>query len=293
MIVKNKFELVYDRSGDLANIVNLRNPTLSAYKISQNDLNYVSNMADMYGKSRNHSAFKIVSKHMKRCIVLDFSQYPLPGFTNVEKQPFLNVNILGKGLVSDYSSADVYALYLYTIANNLFSLKKPFKSTVDEHLSAFIFATFMKLFGKKAGLLGSYRDMIPKLRFIIWLYVSVSMGGEANTEILRRKLALQTDLPSLDEINLNYDFTSIKEFLRCINDNRIIPISENLFSSRIINLTGVSSLPIFEDISRFFATMIAVNVKGNSIFSTYWTKVRPDLYQKLLYIGMKNLNAIA
>ena len=91
------------------------------------------------------------------------------------------------------------------------------------------------------------------------------------------------------DLKLDYDFTSIKGFLNAINDNDIIPISDFKFSTNIINVAGMASLPMFEDISRFFATLLASTIPGNSNFSYYWSKVNPGLYNKLNNIGLASL----
>ena len=63
-------------------------------------------------------------------------------------------------------------------------------------------------------------------------------------------------------------------------------VSINSFSNQVINYAGVSALPMFEDCSRFFAILISSNVPGSKIFSSYWSKVRSDLFKKIVSKGM-------
>lgn len=292
MFNKDKFELIYGRSGELYNIVPLRKSTLSAFQVSKADEEHIKRLCLVYGASRGHTSTKIIEKYINTVKIINLPDYPLTGFVNVEGIPYFNISTIPVSLVSDFTPADVYAGYIYTIALYLFSSKTPFNQNVEEHVSAFYFAVFMKVFGKKSGLLGSYMNLIPKLRFIIAMYVHCGVFGLPDTDDARKKLALSVNLYNIDDIKLDYNFKSSKDFLKCINENRIIPISENVFSSKIINMGGVNSLPMFEDVNRFFSVLLASTISGNIIFSPYWSKVRPDLYKKLVYIATKNLAVI-
>ena len=290
MIVKDKFELIYGRSGDVYNIMPFSSATLSAYELDANEKEHVVNLAKIYARSKDHFTNHIVLDNIDSVTVVNFPDYPLPGFINREKKAYINVAVIPSPLASDYSSADIYSLYVYALSLLSFTKNKPFSEAIEEHISNYIFATFMRMFGKKAGLLGSYKNMIPKLRFLISLYVRTSLMGIPDDINSRRKLASRYYI-DINSVNLeNYDFSLIRDFLKSINENRIIPLSDNRFSTQIINIGGLTSLPIFEDVSRFFATMIALSVKGTSLFNPYWAKVRPDLYQKIIYLGSKALH---
>ena len=288
-MTKQKFELIYGRSGDLYNIVPLRSATLSAFAVPHHDLEHIKRLCLVYGTSRGHGLFKVVEKYIDKVKVINLVDYPLGGFVNVEGIPYVNISSIPVSLISDFSPADVYSLYLYTISLYLFTTKEPFGESIEEHIAAYYFAIFMKVFGKKSGLLGSYMDMIPKLRFIIFMYVHCGVMGGTDSPAVRKKIALQVNLYDIQSMNLDFDFSSSKDFLKCINENRIIPLSENVFSSKIINIGGVSSLPMFEDANRFFSTILASTVSGNIVFTTFWSKIRTDLFQKLIYISTKNL----
>lgn len=293
MYLKERFELVYDRSGDLYNIVPLRQTTLSAYELDKTDVDYIKNLVNIYGKTKGHSAFPIISKYINEIKVINFPNYPLPGFVNIENIPYVNISALPVSLISDFSPTDMYTLFLYGISLYLFTTKGLIDASVEEHIASFYFALFMKVFGKKSGLTGSYRDLIPRLRFLIWMYTHCGVLGLEDTEIVRKKIALQSELTDINAVKADYDFKSIKQLLKSINQNRIIPLSETVFSKKMIDVGGINSLPIFEDPSRFFATLMCVTVQGNTIFSSYWSKVRTDLFQKLVYIGSKNMNRVA
>jgi hypothetical protein len=192
--------------------------------------------------------------------------------------------------ISDYSTTDMYTLFLYTASLRAFITSNSIPDDADELISSFIFSVFMKMYRKKAGLAGSYRDLIPKLAFIIWLYTYVGMLGHEDTITARRKIAgnLYT---SFEDLKLDgFNFSSITDVLKCLNENGIITTSTNSFSTQVINYGGVASLPLFEDPSRFFATLISTTVPGSRVFASYWAKVRPDLFKKVISKGLLYLS---
>ena len=99
--------------------------------------------------------------------------------------------------------------------------------------------------------------------------------------MLNTRLKINSD----KELDLKYDFENISEFLKCINDNRIVSISDNTFSTSVINIAGVVSLPMFEDASRLFASILSSRVSGNHVFSSYWIKASKEIYEKMTKRG--------
>ena len=113
------------------------------------------------------------------------------------------------------------------------------------------------------------------------------MGVKQNEELYNKLAGMMHT--NYDDLDLKYDFRSTKEFLKAINGNNIVPISENVFSTKVINMYGTASLPLFEDISRFYSGIIASTVPGNGVFSGFLSKVNTTLYDKLVYITLKNM----
>jgi hypothetical protein len=287
MIVKEKFELVYGKMGEIYNVMPMSESSLSAFLLDTSDNYHIMNLAKIYAKSKNHVSSEIVLSKLESVKCVRMPQYPLPGFVSKQMVPYINVATIPTPSASDFSSPDIYSMYLYSIALASFIKNESFQSAIEEHVTNYIFACFMKFYAKRSGLLGSYQDMIPRLRFLIHLYITCSMMGNFDNEATRKKIASKYFIP-LTAMKLDgYDFTKIKDLLKAINHNNIVPLSDNIFSTQVVNIGGAASLPIFEDVSRFFATMLAVSVKGNTQFNSYWVKVRPDLYHKIEIIGSK------
>lgn len=285
MIVKNKFELVYSKDGDVFNVLPIRSHTLEAFKIPNEDTAHLKILATAYGRSRGGTDF--VSKNLDACSIVRMEKYPLPAFLTEDGIPVINISILPGKYVSDFSSSDIYALFLYSLLLKIFIIKKPFKKDIEDDITNLFIYVFMKLFGKKHGLLGSYKEKIPTLKSILSLYVNTSMMGNKLDTTLLNKVSNKYFI-NVDELDLSEDITSTIGMLKLIKINDVIPLSENSFSSTIIKLLGVSSLPVFEDVSRFYATISASSVGGNTIFSSYFKKTNQKLFDKIIYTAMFN-----
>lgn len=285
MIVKNKFELVYSKEGEVYNILPIRSHTLEAFKIPSEDIAHLKILASAYSRSRGGTDF--VTKNLDDCTVVRMEKYPLPAFITEDGNAVINLSILPGKFVSDFSSSDIYSLFLYSLLLKIFITKKPFKKDIEDDITNLFIYVFMKLFGKKHGLMGSYKDKIPTLKSLLSLYVSSSMMGNKIDSTLLNKVSNKYFI-DIEELDLSEDITTTIGMLRSMKKNDVIPLSENSFSSTIIKLLGVASLPVFEDVSRFYATISASSVGGNTIFSSYFKKTNQKLYDKIIYTAMFN-----
>jgi hypothetical protein len=288
MKIKEKFELIYGSSGEVYNVLPLSMSTISAYKMGDSDVEHLNGLVRVYSRVKNHPATNFVNNHLEKVIPIDMEMYPLPGFVTKSGIPVINVNAISSPVITDYSASDIFAMYVYTLALHQYINISPLPDMLEEHVSAYIYSIFMKLFGKKSGLIGAYRSLQPKLRFLIGLYVHIGMFGHTMNDKATGKLAASLYFDPRG-LNLNFNFESTVDFIRSLKANNIIQISENKFSTTIINMGGVTSLPMFEDIPRLFATVLASTISGNSLFSGIWSKVNNKLFNKLVYFSLRGL----
>jgi len=288
MIVKKQFELITTKAGAVHNIVPIPKSTLAAFKVDKDDYNHLMGQISIFTKYRPHITSNIVNKYLNKCQIVRMEDYPLPGFVSELGEPVINLSAMSTTTGVDYNQFDIYSMAIYAISLYLYTSKKNIRSDNIIIVSSMIFSIFMRLYGKKSGLIGSYSYLIPKLRFLIELYVSCSMFGSEPSEKLKQKIANSLYLKYTD-LKLDFDFTSVSGFLTSINENSVISLSQHTFSSLMINRGGVVSLPIFEDISRFFATIMATSVYGTSVFAIPFSKFNKSLYPKLLSVGMSYL----
>lgn len=289
MIVKEKFELFYAKDQEVYNVPRLTRSSLSAYQIPKNDFDYLVDLINVYSRTKKHNLGEYVLNNAKKMICVKIDSYPLPGFVTKGGLGVVNLSVLPVEFISDYNSGDIYAMFLYTMCLQSFVRNRPFGNGIEQDVANMLFSIFMKMYGKKSGLIGSYQDLIPRLVFLTQLYCFVSMMGHRQSDDLYHKISSNI-YRDVSDLNLNFDFRSTNEYLRAINENRIIPISGNKLSIELLKYAGISGLPVFEDMSRFFATMVASNVSGNGQFSFFYYKVNKQLYGKLLnfaYIELK------
>lgn len=287
MRIKESFELIKDKSGhQVYNISPVASNTVKAFEVDADDNHHIKVLTKGY--ARAHGGGSYVIENMDKCLIVRMPEYPLPGFVTRDFVPVVNLSILPSQYVSDYSSPDIYSMFLYAITLQSYLKRKPFEKDIDIHISNFYISAFMKFYSKKHGLQGSYKYLIPNLQVLIGLYVhSGIMGGDINQGVIN-KLANRYYAQSASELNLNFDLSSMIGFLTALRKNNIIPISENLFSQTIINSSGLSSLPAYEDGSRLFATLVASSVSGSSVFSSFFRKINKGLYEKMVFIALQN-----
>lgn len=281
-IIKKKFELIYGKTGEIYNVLPVKKSTMKGYELSKEDYIHMTMLASAF--SRTHKGVDIVSQNIKKVGVVRLDEYPLPGFLTSDGEAFINVSVLPGAYISDYSSADIYAMFLYAICLKAYITKQPFEKDIENHISEFYIQTFMNLFGKKYGLTGSYKNLIPILQGIVAIYVKTGLMGEQLTDDVLNKISNRFYI-DVKDIDIPDDINTTFGFLKSLKTNNVIPLSENKFSTTIINISGVSSLPMFEDTSRLFATVVASAVPGNSVFSKYWRKKQTKIYEKLMNIG--------
>ena len=283
MLVKDKFNLIYQHNlSEVKNIVPVSDSMLRKLSLKQHDINHIKELIRGYSRTRGHPLSPLIEREFSSCAIIDTPDYPLPAFITPKGQCVVNMNIFSGILVSDYSPFDVFALFLYAITFKQFATRKNVKKDIIPHIEAFIFAVFMSMYGKRAGLTGSYKNLIVKLRFFIHCYVRIGLFGNPQTEPLIRQVASELYFDeSLVEYK-KYNFSNPVDFLAALRENNIIPTSENDFSQKIIARGKVVSLPMFEDISRMLATLTAASVTGNNLFSGIWKKIIPPVYLKLL-----------
>jgi len=286
MKVNSSLELL--GTGSNFNVYTLSRNSLQPYIIDKNDVNFLHVLIRAFDRTDNSRFSSLISSNLKNVLVINMPDYPLPGFCTGNFIPVVNVAVFNVTHLSDFRSPDVYSSYLYALSFTKYVKDKSIKDSLEDQVALFIFNTFMNMFGKKSGLVGSFSSLTPKLRFIISMYVHERMFGYKIDDRFRSKVSSFLNI-KYEDLKLNYDFSNPVDFLHCIKDNNIMSISENKFSSDLIKVSNVVSIPMFEDVSRLFSTIIASSIKGNNIFSNYWMKKSKDIYDKMYFYGLESL----
>ena len=283
--VKEHFNLSYQSERNVFNIFPYSDSTLSAFKIDQSETDYLITISKAYERTKRSDITEIIKDRFDKVTFVKIDDYPLPAFILKTGEPIINLSVLDVKQLTDYSAPDILSLIIYSQSLSVFSTSKLLKVSLEDLISVFYLSVFMKLFGKKSGLIGSYKNLIPKLMYIISIYVHEGIFKEKTDAQFKKMLNTRLKINSDKELDLKYDFENISEFLKCINDNRIVSISDNTFSTSVINIAGVVSLPMFEDASRLFASILSSRVSGNHVFSSYWIKASKEIYEKMTKRG--------
>jgi hypothetical protein len=289
MKVKKEFELIYGKTGKILNVLPFGQSTLKAFVLPDDEVTYLHNLVKMHVRSKAAVANNLVEKFYTQCLPVYIDDYPLPGFVIRDGTPYVNIHAINATNISDITPADIYSMFVYSLTMMGFIKADAPLDKMEGDVAAYLFAVIMKFYGKKSGIVGSHEDMIPKLKYLVRLYVHSGMMGFPDDQISRRRIATSM-YSTFDDMDLEYDFSSTEEFLKAINKNHIISISPNTFSNQIIRTGGVSSLPMFEDAVRFFATIFAGTVSGGRVFSGYWAKIMPKVFDTLYLRGLNHLN---
>ena len=288
MRIKESFELIKDKAGQqVFNISPVTANTLQAFQVDDDDKHHLQILAKGY--NRAHGGGSYVTDNMDSCLIIRMKEYPLPGFVSKDHVPVINLSVLPSQFVSDYSAPDIYSMFLYSLTLQSFIKRQPFEKDIDIHIANFYIAAFMKFFSKKHGLQGSYKHLIPNLQVIIALYVHSGIMGEEITPMIVNKLASRYYASGASSLNSKYDLSTTIGFLHTLKINNIISLSENSFSQMIINTSGLSSLPAYEDGSRFFSTLTASSISGSSVFSSFFRKINKNIYEKIVYMSLQNI----
>ncbi len=289
--IKERFELIKgkDNQGTF-NIVPIKQHSLKGYEIDEADLHHLKMLATAYARAKTGK--DLVTEYINNVKVVRIPQFPLATFVTMDFIPVINISVMPSQFISDYSSPDIYSLYLNAIALSKFIKNKPFEPEIADQISEYFGQIFMKLFGKKHGLTGSYRDKIPQLQIIIALYVYMGLMGYEKTDDLVRRISNKYYYDGFKLELEKDDISTIQGFLNSLKRNNIMPISINNFATTVVNMASINSLCIFEDISRLMSTLMSCNTSGSNIYSHYWKKVNPKMYDKLLYIAEQNYTRI-
>jgi hypothetical protein len=270
------------------NIYTLSKTSIEPYLVDKNDLTYFYALINTYEREKQSQFEKIIRKDLERCVVVKMPEYMLPGASTALGTPIVNLSVLNATYLSDYRPQDIYACFLYSIVFANYIKNKPFNDKLAEQIALFIFNVFMARYGKSQGLIGSYSTLIPKLRLLITLYVYDCMFAKKIDNLLINKFC-NTYNVKRESIKLDYDFSIPAEFIKSIRENKIMAMSENTFVTDVIKVSGMASIPMYEDVSRLFSTILSSTIPGNSLFINYWAKKAKSVYEKMVFFGISNL----
>jgi hypothetical protein len=128
---------------------------------------------------------------------------------------------------------------------------------------------FLKIYSKKYGITGSYADLIPQFKFIIYYYTLVKFFNFATDKAIKiASASCHFDPEKLNVPRLkDYDLYFPKEMIKLLSDTGTCPgLNLYKFVENTVRLFGAMNLAIFEDLMRFCAAMFTSTINSNAFF---------------------------
>jgi hypothetical protein len=272
------------------NIYDYPQSTIDAQVVDDYDKTSIIQMMKLHLRRSNHFSADILSKKIdmdfKDADFVRLYKYPLPATYNVRTgKVIINLHALGKKEVTNIDPKSLHAIIFYGYLCKAFT-KRPLPVSEAMDVANFLSEHLMFMFGKQFGIMASYGDMIPKLRFLTIAYTYTSLFDQPQIKTYNRASASgasQKDFPHLDVDK--YDLTDTRNFIKILSDSSVFPgLDIGVFVSRIINRYGLIMLPFFEDEMRFMATIGAASMPSGEIFPPYLESINRKIYNKLIML---------
>lgn len=291
--VKERFDL-------LKNVPNVLNMSVSEVKQTSIELGHRKifvNLEQVKGRINHYTKNKIIEMvsniktRENQFHVLYLPGYPLPiSYNKTTKAFIINIGALGIDDIQPDNPGvyNLYALMVYGIMfSDIISGKAKLPEKYASVISSFILSLFMRLFGKIYGLTGSFSTQIPKMEFLINVYILNSFYGVSGIESYKRaSTASSFNYKDIEENLKSYNFSNINDFIKSLSDFDVMPnINRYVFAQKMQRFFNINMLAALEDCARFFAVLTTSSIKGSNIVSTYLYKYNEREFSKLLEVS--------
>ncbi|MFW6242531.1 MAG: hypothetical protein ACOC2W_00060 [bacterium] len=224
--------------------------------------------------------------YFDRLRLIEMPRYNLPITYNENgKKIIVNLKYFG---VEEISQIDVKTLYSCIIYGDIFYKLISKKEKInDNYASIFInyyLSLFIRVFGKQFGLLGSYTREIPKLKFLISLYVLGSYFGIVKDKAYKRAASYsQVNYREFEDKLNKYDFNDVSDFIQSLSDLKVmIGINKYRFTEKILKFFTINFIPAIEDCSRFVSSIGASEVSGSKLIPGFIYRYNETEYRKII-----------
>lgn len=292
MVVKQKFWLLKG----VQNVLSLSSSAISGISVEDGPkkifqmMSLVERRIKHFTKSRVFSLISDpnVSKFLHVVVI---PNYILPvSYNQTTKGIVINLSSFGTDDIYSTTPGDrnLYACLVYGICfRDLVSGKSGVNEKYAPVISSYLTSLLIRLFGKDYGLLGRFATGIPKLKFLVNVYVLAAFFDFSAPRLYRRGSAFapfdyKQELAELDK----YDFSNIDGFIGALSGLHVMPgINKYSFAAKLYKLLGVNFLPALEDVSRFVSTLTASNVPGSSVVPPFIYKYDEGSFNNVLEIS--------
>jgi hypothetical protein len=274
---------------NIPNVFTQSQSTIDAFKVDEYDHENIIRTIKLLLHRINHfSTSLMVRKIEDNFDDVDFVRlikYPLPAAFNIKtKRVLINLQVLGKKEITNIDPRTLYSVIFYGYLCKLYTLK-PLKINTQIEVSDYFTDLLMKLFGKKYGIMASYQEMIPKLRFICITYILTSFYGIPQKVSYKKAVRSRVTQKDFNIDFDDYDLSNARDFIKILSESGVFPgIDLSFFIGYVLknrNL-GLSSIPMFEDEMRFMATLGASTLPSGGLFPPYLEAFNASLHRKIV-----------
>jgi len=291
MIVKEKFILVKDEQ----NLLNLKKSDIIKYQV-KNGKEIVRNTIMMMEHSINHMSKAAVFSLFKKKDSFEILHLPTYPFYYSYNKPTkqLIVNIFPFGIESitptrpnpmNMFSCLAGALCLANLVNDKVNIRTHYM----EPIISFFSSMLIQMFGRRYGITEKYSNEIPKLKFLIGMYIYTSFAGldkESAKKLSRTISAFNYDEYE-DQLD-NFTFDNISSFISSLSKLGAMPgITDFTFLDVTYKYLGSNqnAVLLFEDFSRCISIFLTSNIQGSTIAPTFLKKYNEEEFFRIISIA--------
>jgi len=284
MIIKKTFKLI----SNTPNVINIGENIIRSFYNDINNPKQVFAFLNLKKKDivhfTNNKIFDLNSNDKKRetIQVINFD-YPLPATYNIPtKGLIINLKFFEIKEVSSMNPIDLYASIVYAyIFEKIITKKYKISESHIKSIVNFFLSFYMKAFGRKYGLVGTYSSEIPKLKFLIACYILAAYFGYKINDNLFIQASKIAPYNYFDKINnlKKYNFQEINQFIKAVSDLKIMPgFSITNFTSTLYRFYGVTILAAIEDCARFFSAILTSSIPGSKVVPRHIVQINKIEY---------------
>jgi len=295
MIIKDHFFL-----NNADNFLNLSRSQIDSMVLETNTPKHVYAALELKRTSINHFAkntFLEYIKNVKTTKDLDvivYDAYSLCATYNKKtKSKIINLSPMNAKEVGRVSHTKLYAAIVHAyILDAIVKNKLRIPDNMAQPISNYWFSLFNQVFGRDFGLTGTYSDKLPGLKFMLTSYILIAFFGrkqnKATFDLAKRYSSYSYE--SNNDVLAKHDLTEIRGLIRTLSESGVMPGFNIIkFTTRTHQMFGVQMLPMFEDLSRFMATIMASSVKQQDLYRSFIHKYNKAMYIRMLDYMTKQL----
>lgn len=289
MIVRDKFIVDLNKP----NLLNLKKSQIKKHEVS-NGRDIIRNTILMTDSIRHMSrpyVFSLLRKKESFC-VLYLPDYPFVySYNKPTDQLVINIFPFGIETVTPQrpNVMDMYCCLASALClANLTNDKVMIKTHYMEPIISFFSSMFVQMFGRTYGITEKYSTEIPKLKFLIALYVYIAFDGlqrEPAKKLARTISAFNYD--SYEEELEKFALTDIKSLIDALSKLGAMPgMTIFSFLATVHKYFGKrDAILMFEDFSRCVSVILASNIEGSTIVPSFLKKYNNEEFFRIITIS--------